>query len=82
MKRLIYEVTEAVRIAFAQIRAHKLRSMLTALGVIIGIMAVTLMGTAIRGMDISFKQSLAMLGDDVLHVQKWPWPTSTTGGIT
>jgi putative ABC transport system permease protein len=73
MQRLIYEVTEALRIALAQIRAHKLRSMLTALGVIIGIMAVTLMGTAINGMDVSFKQSLAMLGDDVLHVQKWPW---------
>jgi len=73
MKRLIYEVTEAFRIAFAQIRAHKMRSMLTALGVIIGIMAVTLMGTAINGMDVSFQQSLSMLGDDVLHVQKWPW---------
>ncbi len=73
MKRLIYEMTEALRIAFAQIRAHKMRSMLTALGVIIGIMAVTLMGTAINGMHISFNQSLAMLGDDVLHVQKWPW---------
>ena len=47
--------------------------MLTALGVIIGIVAVTLMGTAIRGIDTGFTKSLAMLGDDVLYVQKWPW---------
>ena len=73
MKRLLYELTESFRIAFAQIRANKLRSVLTALGVIIGIVAVTLMGTAIRGIDTGFTKSLAMLGDDVLYVQKWPW---------
>ena len=73
MLRLIYEFTESFRIAFAQIRANKLRSVLTALGVIIGIVAVTLMGTAIRGIDTGFQNSLAMLGDDVLYIQKWPW---------
>jgi putative ABC transport system permease protein len=73
MSRLLYEFTEAIRIAMAQIRANKLRSTLTALGVIIGIVAVTLMGTAITGIDIGFDRSLAMLGEDVLYVNKWPW---------
>ncbi len=73
MTRLIYEFTESFRIAFAQIRANTMRSILTALGVIIGIVAVTLMGTAINGIDIGFQNSLAMLGEDVLYVQKWPW---------
>ena len=73
MKRLFYEITESFRIAFAQIRANKMRSALTALGVIIGIVAVTLMGTAIRGIDTGFQNSLNMLGDDILYVQKWPW---------
>lgn len=73
MKRLFYEFTESFRIALTQIRANKMRSVLTALGVIIGIVAVTLMGTAIRGIDTGFQNSLAMLGDDVVYVQKWPW---------
>lgn len=73
MKRFIYEFNESVRIAAAQIRANKMRSVLTALGVIIGVVAVTLMGTAIRGIDKGFANSLALLGDDVLYVQKWPW---------
>jgi putative ABC transport system permease protein len=73
MTRLVYEFTESFRIAFAQIRANAMRSVLTALGVIIGIVAVTLMGTAINGIDIGFQNSLAMLGEDVLYVQKWPW---------
>ncbi|MDP3071164.1 MAG: ABC transporter permease [Opitutaceae bacterium] len=73
MKRFIYEVTEAFRIAFSQIRANKLRSALTALGVIIGIVAVTLMGTAILGIDAGVERSLAGFGDDVVYVTKWPW---------
>jgi len=73
MKRVLYEITESVRIALAQIRGSKMRSALTALGVIIGIIAVTLMGTAIRGINVQFNNSLAVLGDDILYVQKWPW---------
>ncbi len=71
--RLAYELSESWGIAFSQLRAHKLRSVLTALGVIIGIVAVTLMGTAIHGIDVGFEKSLAMLGDDLLYVEKWPW---------
>ncbi len=73
MQRFLNEFFESFRIALTQIRANKMRSVLTALGVIIGIVAVTLMGTAIRGIDSGFQSSLAMLGDDVIYVQKWPW---------
>jgi putative ABC transport system permease protein len=73
MRRLYYELTESVRIAIAQIRANKLRSALTALGVIIGIVAVTLMGTAIKGIDVGVDRSFSGFGDDILYVTKWPW---------
>ncbi|HKB79680.1 MAG TPA: ABC transporter permease, partial [Thermoanaerobaculia bacterium] len=68
-----FELTEAFRIAFQVIRAHKMRSVLTALGVIIGIIAVTLMGSAISGIQVGFDRSLAVIGDDLLYVEKWPW---------
>ena len=48
--------------------ANKTRSMLTALGVIIGIVAVTLMGTAINGISTGFDNSMSFIGDDVLYV--------------
>ncbi|WP_404422862.1 ABC transporter permease [Nibricoccus sp. IMCC34717] len=73
MRRLVLEVNEAIRIALAQIRSNKLRSALTALGVIIGIVSVTLMGTAIAGIDAGVERSLAGMGDDVFYVTKWPW---------
>src|SRR5438477_6290206 len=70
---MIYELTEAFRIAFQVIAAHKMRSILTALGVIIGIIAVTLMGSAISGIEVGFERSLSVIGDDVFYVEKWPW---------
>jgi putative ABC transport system permease protein len=73
MKRFIYELTESWKIAVAQMRSNKTRSTLTALGVIIGIVAVTLMGTAIGGISVGFDKSMAVLGDDVLYVTQWPW---------
>ena len=73
MLRFYYEIFESIRIAITQIRANKLRSSLTALGVIIGIVAVTLMGTAIKGIDVGVDRSFAGFGDDLLYVTKWPW---------
>ena len=59
--------------AWLVIRMHKMRSALTALGVVIGIIAVTLMGSAIGGIETGFERSLAVIGDDILYVEKWPW---------
>ena len=73
MKRLLFELTESIRIAFQQIRANRMRSFLTMLGVIIGIIAVTLMGTAIGGIDVTVERSLSVVSEDVVYVQKWPW---------
>ena len=70
---MFIELTDSFRIAMGVIRAHKMRSTLTALGVIIGIIAVTLMGSAIGGIEIGFERSLSVIGDDILYVEKWPW---------
>lgn len=73
MKRLLYELNESWKIAVAQMRSNLTRSILTALGVIIGIVAVTLMGMAIGGIQVGFDKSMAIFGDDVLYVGQWPW---------
>src|SRR5947207_14569640 len=66
-------MSESWKLASAQMRANKTRSILTALGVIIGIVAVTLMGTAIGGIQTGFDNSMAVLGDDVIYVYQQPW---------
>ncbi len=73
MKFIFDEFKEGMAIAFAAIRANKMRSVLTTLGIIIGIVSVTLMGAAIEGLDRAFNKSIATLGSDVLYVQKRSW---------
>ena len=73
MRNLFTDLAESFRIALSQIRAHAMRSVLTALGVIIGIVAVTLMGSAIGGIEIGFERSLSVIGDDIFYLEKWPW---------
>lgn len=70
---MLTELADSFRIALSIIFAHKMRSALTALGVIIGIIAVTLMGSAIGGIEVGFERSLSVIGDDILYVEKWPW---------
>ena len=68
-----YELKEGLAISFQAIRANKMRSILTTLGIVIGIVSVTLMGTAIEGLSRGFSDSISKIGADVLYVQKWPW---------
>jgi putative ABC transport system permease protein len=67
------DIREGLVIAFQAIRANMLRSVLTTLGIVIGIVSVTLMGTAIEGLNRAFNDSIAKIGADVLYVQKFPW---------
>jgi putative ABC transport system permease protein len=67
------EVKESFVIAIRAITANKLRSVLAALGIIIGITAVTIMQTAIEGINRAFNKSIEAVGADVLYVQKFEW---------
>lgn len=73
MKNFFIEFGEVLAIALRSIRANKLRSILTTLGIIIGIVAVTTMSTAIIGLREAFLSSISSLGSDVLYVSKTPW---------
>ena len=54
-----YQLSSALSLAWDSIRAHKLRSFLTLLGVIIGVASVILVGSAIDGMGLYAEQSVA-----------------------
>ncbi len=75
---LLTEFKESVVIAWAALRANKLRAGLTTLGIVIGIVSVTLMGTAITGLNAAFKKSLAGISADTLFIQRFSWMTGET----
>ncbi len=73
----LLEIKEGLLIAWDAIRANKLRSVLTTLGIIIGIVTVTSMATAIDALNRAFHDSISILGADVLFVSRINWQTHT-----
>ena len=71
--RLWTEIVEGLRISLAALRANKMRSALTTIGIVIGIVTVTFMSTAVEGINRAFKQSISALGSDVLYIQRSRW---------
>ena len=64
---------ENLFISLSAVFANKTRSILTALGIIIGVFSVTMMGTLISGLDKTFESSMSMLGRDILYVSRYEW---------
>ena len=64
---------ENFKISLSAVFANKMRSILTALGIVIGVLSVTLMGTLISGLDRSFEVSMSWLGKDILYISRYEW---------
>ncbi len=60
---------ENIRLAFQGIWSHKLRSLLTMLGIIIGIAAIITIVSTIKGTNDQIKQNLIGSGNNVITVQ-------------
>ncbi|MFZ2323254.1 MAG: ABC transporter permease [Ignavibacteriaceae bacterium] len=73
MNPIFFELKEGLSIAWRAIKANKIRAALTMLGIFIGVTAVVLMSTAIKGIDNSFQNGISALGSDVLYIDKWAW---------
>lgn len=71
--KYIQDKIEAFRIALFAIKANRSRSILTTLGIIIGITAVTITMTASNGLKNQFKENAAAMGKDVFYVARLPW---------
>ena len=64
---------ESLKIAFQALRQNKLRSLLTTLGIIIGISTVIAIVSIVEGLNDAFAAELSAIGQGVLYVQKFPW---------
>ena len=65
------EMREAMLMAFAAIRANKLRSFLTVLGVLIGVSSVIGMVSLITGLNNSMARQIESLGSNAIYVSKF-----------
>jgi len=65
------DLKESAKMALETVREHKLRSMLTILGVTVGVVTVLSMVSIIQGLDRSFAQQLESLGSNTIFISKF-----------
>jgi putative ABC transport system permease protein len=63
---------ESLAMAVSAITAHKLRSSLTLLGVMVGVFSIVVVMTAMRVMQRNIERELSQLGSQTFVVNKWP----------
>jgi len=59
--------------AFVNVMVNKLRTLLSLLGITIGIFAIISVFTIVDSLERNIRENIAQLGDNVIYVQKWPW---------
>ncbi len=65
-------LSEGFRLAYQTVKANKLRTFLTTLGIVIGVMAVIGMMSIINALDRYMNEALSAIGGNTFFVQKHP----------
>lgn len=68
---------ESLKIALQALWSHKLRSILTTLGIVIGVVTVVGIISIIQGLNTGFMNQVSGLGTDVLYIDRFPWVIQT-----
>ena len=71
LRRQYYQYREAAALAFSSLWSHKMRALLTVLGVVIGVTTVIAMVSIIDGFNASFADQMGFLGADTFFIQKY-----------
>ncbi|MEO0093324.1 MAG: ABC transporter permease [candidate division WOR-3 bacterium] len=64
---------ETLLLSFETFRSHRLRSFLTILGIVIGVMTVITILSLIQGLNASVESQIQSLGSNTIFVQKFSW---------
>ena len=71
MKLIRSDVFENLKMALSTLRANKLRSFLTVVGVMIGVITVMLISSIISGVDTAVKTELESYGTNSVYISKY-----------
>ena len=59
--------------AFLELKANKLRTFLSLLGITIGIFCIIAVKTVVDSLKNNIQKEMASLGSNVLYIGRWPW---------
>ena len=68
-----YMLHESMQSAFRTVILNKLRTLLSLMGITIGIFAIIAVFTVLDSMEENIRESLSALGSEIIYVEKWPW---------
>jgi putative ABC transport system permease protein len=71
--RWLYIFNESLQSAYRTIILNKLRTLLSLLGVTIGIFSIISVFTVLDSMKSNMKATVESFGTDVIFIEKWPW---------
>jgi putative ABC transport system permease protein len=63
---------EVISVAFQSVRSNKLRTLLTILGIVVGIFSIIVIMTILTMLQNSIEGGLSMLSKNTFQIQKWP----------
>ncbi|MBL4679004.1 MAG: ABC transporter permease [Mucilaginibacter sp.] len=66
-------IRESFLFAYDALRQNKLRTMLSLLGVTIGIFTIIAVSSAVDTLRNNLQKSVNKLGSNSIYIQKWPW---------
>lgn len=73
------QIFESFRFAGRALKSNLLRTILSLLGVTIGIFAIITVLTLVDSLEKNIKDSLNFIGTSVIYVEKWPWLADNDG---
>ena len=79
MKLFLRLLKESFIFSFNALVANPIRTVLSLLGVTIGIFTIIAVLSTVDSLERSIKDNLSFLGTDNLRVEKWPWDFNNPG---
>jgi putative ABC transport system permease protein len=77
--KTIGQIYESFRFAWRALKSNVLRTILSLLGVTVGIFAIISVLTLVDSLEKNIKDSLDFLGTGVIYIEKWPFTADNDG---
>jgi putative ABC transport system permease protein len=77
--KTLRQIFESFRFAWRALKSNLLRTILSLLGVTVGIFAIITVLTLVDSLEKNIKDSLSFLGTGVIYVEKWPFLADNNG---
>jgi putative ABC transport system permease protein len=72
IERIMHEIRESLAMALVAIRTNRLRSVLTLLGITVGVFSIIAVMTAMGVLVNSIETGLSQLGANTFQIQRFP----------